>query len=125
MLLLFSFYVVAPIFVMNKEGVVRGTDWKFNAWGGEEGGCYTDFEDDNKIPCKICNIERLDRYTMDMILEGGSISVDGEGTLLTTEECLLNHNRNPNLTKEQIEENLKKAFGLKKVCLCCERDERL
>ncbi|KAK8799636.1 hypothetical protein WA158_006184 [Blastocystis sp. Blastoise] len=105
----------APIFVMNKEGIVRGTDWEFNAWGGLEGGCYDDWSDDNSIPNKICNIERLERYKQQMILEGGSISVDGEGTLLTTEECLLNHNRNPSLTKQEIENNLKTMFNLKKV----------
>lgn len=69
---------------------------------------------------KICDIERVPSFTPDMVLEGGSIHVDGEGSLLTTTECLLNPNvkgnlRNPNLTKLEIESRLKRWLGVNKV----------
>ena len=103
------------IFVKNSNGVVRGTNWLFNSWGGLNGGCYDYWEDDLLVAGKMCNIERIPYYKYDMILEGGSISFDGEGTLLTTEECLLNPNRNPTMTKEQIESMLKRGLGVEKV----------
>ena len=99
----------------NAEGVVRGTHWTFNSWGGLNGGCYDYWEDDLLVAGKICDIERCKRYKYQMILEGGSISFDGEGTLLTTEECLLNPNRNPNMTKAEIEAELKRGLGVEKV----------
>ena len=99
----------------NAEGIVRGTHWTFNSWGGLNGGCYDYWEDDLLVAGKICDIERCKRYKYSMILEGGSISFDGEGTLLTTEECLLNPNRNPNMTKEEIEAELKRGLGVEKV----------
>ena len=60
-------------------------------------------------------MERADRYKAPMVLEGGSIHVDGQGTCLTTEECLLNHNRNPQLSKEEIENNLKEYLNVNKI----------
>jgi agmatine deiminase len=60
---------------------------------------------------KVCDLERVQRYLPDLILEGGSIDVDGEGTVLTTEECLLNPNRNPELGREEIEEVLREHLG--------------
>lgn len=93
-----------PTFVTNAKGELRGVDWGFNAWGGFEGGLYFPWLRDDQVASKILNIEGCDRYhTEGFILEGGSIHVDGEGTLITTEECLLNHNRNPHLNREQIE----------------------
>lgn len=94
---------------------VAGIDWVFNSWGGVEEGCYTDWSHDLLVARKILGIERLPRFPQSLILEGGSIHVDGEGTCLTTEECLLNKNRNPHLTKEQIEDELKMYLGVKKV----------
>jgi agmatine deiminase len=64
---------------------------------------------------KILELERLDRYKADMVLEGGSIHVDGEGTLLTTKECLLNPNRNPSLSQEEIETYLKEYLNVDKI----------
>lgn len=105
-----------PSFVINKEkNEIRGVNWKFNAWGGLNGGCYNDWSKDELVAKNICKIMNYSYYDCDMILEGGSIHVDGEGTLITTEECLLNPNRNPNLTKEQIEQNLKDYTGCDKV----------
>jgi agmatine deiminase len=92
-----------PTFVVGPDGERRGVDWRFNAWGGLEGGLYASWERDDRVASKVLEIERADRYRAPIVLEGGSIHVDGEGTVLTTEECLLNHNRNPDLTREQIE----------------------
>ncbi|KAL5749029.1 hypothetical protein ACOSQ2_026326 [Xanthoceras sorbifolium] len=94
---------------------VAGIDWTFNSWGGVDDGCYQDWSLDLLVARKILGIERLPRFSHSMILEGGSIHVDGEGTCLTTEECLLNKNRNPHLTKEQIEDELKVYLGVTKV----------
>lgn len=96
-----------PTFVVHESGIVRGVDWKFNAWGGLNGGLYFPWDQDSLVARKVLDIERLDRYEADLILEGGSIHVDGQGTLLTTEECLLNPNRNPGLSRDAIEARLK------------------
>ncbi|KAJ0048399.1 hypothetical protein Pint_16343 [Pistacia integerrima] len=92
-----------------------GIDWNFNSWGGVDDGCYQDWSLDLLVARKILAIERLPRFPQSLILEGGSIHVDGEGTCLTTEECLLNKNRNPHLSKEQIEGELKAYLGIRKV----------
>ncbi len=103
-------------FVVNAAGVVRGVDWDFNAWGGLTGGLYFPWDQDDLVPQKMLNVERIDRYkAADFVLEGGSIHVDGEGTLITTEECLLNPNRNPHLSKQEIEQNLKTYLGVEKI----------
>ena len=104
-----------PTFVVNGEGVVRGVDWDFNAWGGLEAGHYFPWDQDALVARKVLEIERMDRYKADMVLEGGSIHVDGEGTLLVTEECLRNPNRNPQLRKEQIEESLREYLNIDKI----------
>ena len=93
-----------PSFVVNDEGEVRGVDWGFNAYGGLEGGIYFPWDLDYLLGTKISELEWVDIYNIhDFILEGGSFHVDGEGTCITTEECLLSPDRNPNMTKEQIE----------------------
>ncbi|CAJ1944282.1 unnamed protein product [Sphenostylis stenocarpa] len=94
---------------------IAGIDWKFNSWGGLEDGCYSDWSLDLLVAKKILEIEKVPRFSHSMVLEGGSIHVDGEGTCLTTEECLLNKNRNPNLSKDQIEDELKTYLGVRKV----------
>ena len=63
----------------------------------------------------MLEIERAERYRAPLVLEGGSIHVDGEGTVLTTEECLLNHNRNPDLSREQIEDALRHHLGVSTI----------
>lgn len=90
---------------------VAGTAWKFNGWGGIAPG----FDRDALVASKILEVEELPKVHVDMVLEGGSIHVDGEGTLLTTEECLLNPNRNPSMSKEQIEATLCEHLGVQKV----------
>ncbi|KAK3037112.1 hypothetical protein RJ639_031531, partial [Escallonia herrerae] len=87
----------------------------FSLFLGIDDGCYKDWSLDLLVARKILAIERLPRFPHSIILEGGSIHVDGEGTCLTTEECLLNKNRNPHLTKDQIENELKAYLGVKTV----------
>ncbi|MBD1555102.1 agmatine deiminase [Pseudomonas typographi] len=102
-----------PTFVIDHAGQVRGVDWGFNAWGGFDGGLYSPWQRDDEVASKILEIERCDRYrTEGFVLEGGSIHVDGEGTLITTEECLLNRNRNPHLGREQIEAVLREHLAV-------------
>ncbi|HET7578615.1 MAG TPA: agmatine deiminase [Bacillales bacterium] len=107
---------IGPIFVKNDHGEVRGIDLGFNAWGGLDEGLYFPWDLDMDVKQKVMEMERVDRYdARDFILEGGSITVDGEGTLITTEQCLLNKNRNPHLTKTEIEEKLKSFFNVEKI----------
>ena len=104
-----------PTFVVDGNGRRRGVDWKFNAWGGTEGGLYFPWDRDDRVAAKVLEIEGDDRYRAPIVLEGGAIHVDGEGTVLTTEECLLNPNRNPGLSREQIERVLLDYLGAEKV----------
>jgi agmatine deiminase len=106
---------IGPSFLTNGRGELRGVDWIFNAWGGAEGGLYSSWERDDRAARKILEVEGAERYRAPLILEGGSIHVDGEGTVLTTEECLLNPNRNPGLSREQIELHLCEHLGAEKV----------
>lgn len=105
-----------PTFVVDDQGGVRGVDWTFNAWGGLDGGLYFPWLRDDQVAAKILQVERCDRYhTEGFVLEGGSIHVDGEGTLITTEECLLNRNRNPHLSREEIEQVLREHLAVDSV----------
>ena len=104
-----------PTFVKNDQGLVRVVDWEFNAWGGLTGGLYFPWDNDNKIARKVAEMERVDRYKAPLVLEGGSIHVDGQGTLLTTEECLLNPNRNPELSKAEIEACLQDYLNIREI----------
>jgi len=106
---------VGPTFVINDRGEIRLVDWKFNAWGGIKEGLYFPWDLDDLVPRKVAEIEGIDRYAAPLVLEGGSIHVDGEGTLLTTEQCLLNPNRNPELSKAEIEAYLKEYTGVEKI----------
>ncbi|MEA4915395.1 MAG: agmatine deiminase [Christensenella sp.] len=106
---------IGPTFVTNGTEV-RGIDWRFNAWGGAVDGLYEDYADDDAAAEAFCNAIGADCYDPgDFVLEGGSICSDGEGTLLVTESCLLSAGRNPNLSKEQIEQKLKDYLGVEKV----------
>ena len=90
-------------------------DWVFNAWGGLDGGLYYPWAFDDQVAAKVCELEGGARYRAPFVLEGGSIHVDGEGTCITTEECLLNPNRNPELTREAIEDLLGSYLGVETV----------
>ncbi len=105
-----------PTFVVDDAGEVRGVDWTFNAWGGFAGGLYAPWNLDDQVARKILGLERCARYrTEGFVLEGGAIHVDGEGTLLTTEECLLNPNRNPHLSRAEIEAVLAGYLAIERV----------
>ena len=104
-----------PTFVIDGAGRVRGVDWKFNAWGGLIGGLYFPWDQDDLVGEKVVELEGDDRYGPDFVLEGGSIDVDGQGTVLTTKECLLNPNRNPDLRQDEIEQRLRDYLGVDTV----------
>lgn len=103
-----------PTFVSSGKSL-RAVDWIFNAWGGESGGLYSPWDLDDMVAQKVAEIERVDRYRAPFVLEGGSIHVDGQGTLLTTKECLLNENRNPGKPQTEIETLLMEYLGVENV----------
>ena len=103
-------------FVTNYDNRLRAIDWQFNAWGGTYDGLYASWDKDQKLAKVIADAVDADIYDANhFVLEGGSIHVDGEGTLITTEECLLSPGRNPDLTKEDIENELKRFLGVSKI----------
>lgn len=105
-----------PTFVVNDKGGVRAVDWDFNAWGGLVDGLYFPWDMDQMVAQKVCEIEGIDTYrTPGFVLEGGSIHADGEGTLLTTEMCLLSEGRNPDMSKKEIEAKLEEYLNLEKI----------
>jgi agmatine deiminase len=106
---------VGPSFLLDGRGGRRGVDWRFNAWGGLDGGLYFPWDRDERVARKVLEIEGAARYRAPIVLEGGSIHVDGEGTVLSTEECLLNRNRNPGLSREQVERTLCDYLGAERV----------
>ncbi len=86
-------------------------DWGYNAWGGK----YPPWELDDNVPTRIAEAAGLPLFLPKMILEGGSIEVNGNGTVLTTESCLLNPNRNPSLNREKIELHLRDFLGVSNI----------
>jgi agmatine deiminase len=101
-----------PIFLVNKSSKkLAMTHWIFDAWGGK----YANHMKDTHIPDVINQELRLDCFKPGIILEGGSIDVNGSGTLMTTEQCLLNKNRNPNLSKKDIEGYLMDYLGVRNI----------
>ncbi len=101
-----------PIFVKHgRTSEVALTDWEFNAWGEK----YPRWRLDNAIPERTARALCLRRFAQNMVLEGGSIDVNGSGLLLTTEACLLHSNRNPSLTRGEIEQNIRAAFGVRTI----------
>lgn len=97
-----------PTFLVNEQGTLAGVDWIHNAWGGN----YPDCALDNKIAAAILHETHARHFQAPLVMEGGSFHVDGEGTLLTTRECLLNPNRNPQLCQEEIETTLKSYLNI-------------
>ena len=100
-----------PIFLKKIQGGIAATKWIFNAWGDK----YDELKPDNDAGTEIARASNVKVFTSGMILEGGSIDVNGKGTLLTTEQCLLNKNRNYKLNKSQIEEYLKNYLGVENI----------
>ena len=97
-----------PTFVVNAAGKLRGVDWRFNAWGG----IYDPFRRDDLVAGHVLAVAAKQRYRAPMVNEGGAIHVDGQGTLLVTEECLLNRNRNPRLGRDDIAVQLHRYLGV-------------
>ena len=102
-------------FVVNDSGDLRGIDWDFNAWGGLQKMMYFPWDKDQLVATMMLEIESLDRYKAPLVMEGGSIHVDGQGTLLTTEQCLLHPNRNPQLTRGEMEGHLAHYLNINKI----------
>jgi agmatine deiminase len=103
-----------PTFVINNHGQVAGIDWQFNAWG-ETRENLSDYQQDVQLAQHILEYLQLPRYAAPLVLEGGAIHTDGEGTVLVTEECLLNPNRNPHLTRAEIEVLLQDYLGITRI----------
>jgi agmatine deiminase len=106
---------IGPTFVVDGTGARRGVDWEFNAWGGHRGGLYASWDRDDAMAAAVCATEGVERYRAPFVLEGGAIHTDGEGTLLVTEECLLNANRNPTMSRAEIEAGLRAYTGASTV----------
>jgi agmatine deiminase len=100
-----------PNFVTRNDGSTAYNDWVFNAWGNK----YKELKKDDRIPKVLEPVLGLPRFEPGIVMEGGSIEVNGAGCLLTTEQCLLNPNRNPDLSKSEIEQVLKDHLGVNKV----------
>ncbi|MGQ9365117.1 agmatine deiminase family protein [Azospirillum sp. ST 5-10] len=100
-----------PSFLVDGKGRAAGVHWRFNAWGGN----YADCAKDQDIGRLVLEHQKLPRYAAPLVMEGGAFHVDGEGTLLTTEQCLLNPNRNPNLSRGEIETLLKDHLSVSSV----------
>ncbi len=100
-----------PIFVRNEAGEIAAVKFRFNAWGERQ----PEFDKDNAMPYAIAKHLGMRIFTAPFVLEGGAILTDGEGTLLTTEMCLLNPNRNPDMTRAEIEEGLRDYLGIEQV----------
>ena len=103
-----------PIFVTREIAGQRELaviDWRYNAWGGK----YPPFDLDDALPQHVARLLAVPLFQPDIVLEGGSIDVNGRGTLLTTEACLLNPNRNPHLNRKQIEQYLRDYLGVTKI----------
>ena len=86
-------------------------DWGYNAWGGK----YPPFDLDDAVPQHVARLRKLPLFSPGIVMEGGSIDVNGEGTLLTTTSCLLHPNRNPSLNKSQIEHYLREFLGVEQI----------
>jgi agmatine deiminase len=86
-------------------------DWDYNAWGNK----YPPFDLDEVVPTRLAEILKLPIFYPHMILEGGSIDVNGTGALLTSESCLLNKNRNPNLSRDEVEQRLRDYLGVREI----------
>lgn len=100
-----------PNFLVNPAGELAGSTWRFNAWGGK----YEPFDQDALMGSRILERAGAREYPSPLIAEGGGITVDGEGTLITTETCFLNKNRNPDWTKREVEAELCRTLGVEKV----------
>jgi agmatine deiminase len=102
-------------FLLNAAGDLAGVDWPFNAWGGLTRGMYFPWDLDDAVAGKMLQIERAAAYRAPKVIEGGAIHVDGEGTVLVTEACLLAEDRNPGATRQEMERVLQDYLGASHV----------
>jgi agmatine deiminase len=100
-----------PIFVTRPDGTLAMSDFTFNAWGEK----YLPYDNDAAIGRRLAELFGVRRFAAPMVLEGGGITVDGEGTLITTESCLLHPSRNPGMTKDEMTQVLEDYLGVEKV----------
>ena len=100
-----------PTILVDAAGHRRGVDWRFNAWGG----LYADWTRDDAVARRVLALEGFARYRAPIVNEGGAIHSDGEGTLLVTEQCLLNPNRNPRFDRARIDRLLCDYLGVERV----------
>jgi agmatine deiminase len=100
-----------PVFVTHPDGTLAMSDFVFNSWGER----YKPYDNDAVIGERLAEHFGVERFAAPMVLEGGSITVDGEGTLITTESCLLHPSRNPGLTRDEMTQVLKDYLGVEKV----------
>ena len=100
-----------PGFLVDGKGHLAFNDWRFNAWGDK----YENLKQDDNIPSRLEAIIKAPRFEPGIVMEGGSIEVNGRGCVLTTEQCLLNPNRNRDLSREEIEQYLRSYLGVEKV----------
>ena len=102
-----------PAFVVKKDGSPGIVDFGFNAWGGK----YPPYDDDDAVPTRVAEALKVKRvFRTPIIQEGGAVDFNGRGTVLTTTDCLLNKNRNPSLSKADVERFLKDFYGQQHVC---------
>ena len=100
-----------PTFLVDGQGNLAGVNWQFNAWGGK----YSPCDLDNAVTTILLDRYGIQQFDAPLVMEGGAFHTDGEGTLLTTEECLLNPNRNPTMTREAIEAHLRNHLGVSRI----------
>ena len=103
-----------PIFLVREGQGFRDravVDWGYNAWGNK----YPPFDLDDQVPTHVAKLRGLPLFEPGIVMEGGSLEVNGRGTVLTTEACLLNPNRNPHLNKVQIEGYLRDFLGVRHI----------
>lgn len=105
---------ICPTFIRNDK-TIECIDWKFNSWGGEKEGAYIPWDKDDAFPSIISEFLNLKRKRVDIVLEGGSIVTDGNGTIFTTRSVLLNRNRNPFKSKDYIEKKILDATFDKRI----------
>jgi agmatine deiminase len=100
-----------PNFLINGDGELAGSTWRFNAWGGK----YTPCDQDARMGARILELAGAHAFASVLVAEGGGVTVDGEGTVITTETCFLNPNRNPGWTRHEVERELCRTLGASKV----------
>ena len=100
-----------PVFVTNDRGERRVSGFTFNGWGAK----FRPYKDDALLKSHLCAHLNIPMYPVDLVLEGGAIALDGEGTVLTTEQCVLHRNRNPGRNRQTVERLLNDSLGTRKI----------